>query len=132
MHCIQAILFPPGETPDRDTIQLPKNWKLGLPNENNPQNGIRIETDYFGGPGEQHAIVYKDGQVVSTNVWNPNADRFNPINKALKFFGLIKDDGVDEFDTINLGHYRSNEDIPLNENSYEALDEDEEEPFTFI
>jgi hypothetical protein len=36
---------------------------------------------------------------------------YNPINKALKMMGIKAKKGMDEFDTINLGRYRTNEDF---------------------
>lgn len=35
----------------------------------------------------------------------------NPINKALKMMGVKTKPGMDEFDTVNLGRYRTNEDF---------------------
>ncbi len=59
-----------------------------------------VMTEYFGGVGEQYASVYSgDKQVM------PETE--NGINEALKIVGVVKEDGKDEFDTINLGKYRS-------------------------
>lgn len=113
-HCIRVVLFPPTENPDRQTIDLPKGWKMGLLSDNDHfSNAVVIETDYFGGFGEQHATVYKDGKVLPNNEWNPKHNKYNPINLALKFMGLESDPDKDEFDTINLGNYRDHGDIPL-------------------
>jgi hypothetical protein len=35
----------------------------------------------------------------------------NPINQALKMMGVKAKAGMDEFDTINLGRYRTNKDF---------------------
>lgn len=110
MHCINAILFPPSETPDRPFVTLPFDWKIALPGDKDKlKNAIIIETDYFGGPGEQHATVIQNGIVIQETLWK--TDNWHPINNALAYFGLQKNANMDEFDTINLGHYRSNEDI---------------------
>lgn len=113
MHCISAILFPPSETPDRPFIQLPHDWKLALPGDKDAsgklKNAIIVQTDYWGGPGEQFATVIQNGVVIQEALWKTND--YHPINDALAYLGLKKNDNMDEFDTINLGHYRSNEDI---------------------
>lgn len=58
-----------------------------------------VETDYFGGVGEQFATVYENG-----------VRRFNVteggINKALGLIGVEKAHGKDEFETVGLGKYR--------------------------
>jgi hypothetical protein len=35
----------------------------------------------------------------------------SPINDVLKRMGIVRKDGMDEFDTIGLGNYRTNEDF---------------------
>ena len=35
----------------------------------------------------------------------------NPINQALKMMGVKAKPGMDEFDTVGLGRYRTNEDF---------------------
>lgn len=64
-----------------------------------------IETEYFGGEGGQGALVAKDGQIV----FGPSGDD-QSINTALRMIGVKHGDACDEFDTIELGRYRSNED----------------------
>ncbi len=67
---------------------------------------IHAWTDYFGGPGEQGATL-----------WDPEMDHSfpfiedNAINKALYATGFKKDKGLDEFDTLGLGKYRTNNDF---------------------
>ena len=56
-----------------------------------------INTDYFGGVGEQKANVYVYGKRILHLV---------SINDALKHLGVIADRNKDEFDTLNLGKYR--------------------------
>ncbi len=59
-----------------------------------------INTDYFGGIGEQHAGVFRDG----------NAElpvKTGAINECLKFIGVQAREELDEFDTIRLGKYRN-------------------------
>ncbi len=69
-----------------------------------------ISTDYFGGPGNQSAKVFINNKKVLDQDdefdWN-----LKPINSALKLLGVEKKGGMDEFDTIGLGNYRSNSDF---------------------
>ena len=61
-----------------------------------------IFSDYFGGIGKQWAHVYEGSQL---------ADRYFPtINAALQVLGVTANEGMDEFDTVNLGKYRSQPD----------------------
>jgi hypothetical protein len=59
-----------------------------------------VHTDYFGGIGDQHAAVYENGKMIigGKDVW---------INDALREIGVVKKEGMDEFDTISLGDYRN-------------------------
>jgi len=67
----------------------------------------RIETDYFGGSGHQSAKLF----IENKRVYN-ESDEFNfgvnPINDVLKLMGVEPKPGMDRFDTIGLGRYRSN------------------------
>lgn len=63
-----------------------------------------IETDYFGGAGEQSAIVWKNGKIKHYR------KRFGGnIDEAMKELGVICDGDKDEFDTLGLGKHRTNE-----------------------
>ena len=69
-----------------------------------------ITTDYFGGPGSQSAKVFINNKKVLEQ--DDEYDfQLNPINSALKVLGVQKRGGMDEFDTIGLGSYRSNSDF---------------------
>lgn len=69
---------------------------------------IYIETDYFGGEGEQSAIAFADGRVV----FGPMKDEFGPINQALKSIGVKFRVGFhDEFEYVGLANIRSIEDL---------------------
>jgi hypothetical protein len=69
-----------------------------------------IETDYFGGMGHQRATLKVNGKVVYSESdefsWNKT-----PINDVLKMMGVVRKQGMDEFDTIGLRKYRKNEDF---------------------
>ena len=58
-----------------------------------------IETDYFGGFGEQFATVYERDK----RVFDVTSDG---INQALRLVGVERAPGLDEFDTIGLGKHR--------------------------
>ncbi len=60
-----------------------------------------IEADYFGGQGEQIAIIWEDKKRIYLSDLGDNE-----INKVLKDFGVIADNGKDEFDTVRLGQNR--------------------------
>jgi hypothetical protein len=70
----------------------------------------KIMTDYFGGSGHQEAKLF-----VNNKKEYDNSSEFDwsekPINTVLKKMGIKSKDDMDEFDTINLGNYRSNKDF---------------------
>ncbi len=59
---------------------------------------VLIQTDYFGGIGEQFASYFQAGQCQLKEV---------SINEALRKLGVAKLEGKDEFDSIHLCDYRS-------------------------
>jgi len=65
----------------------------------------KISTDYFGGSGYQTAKLFVDNKI------EYEAYSLSPINDVLKKMGIVRKDGMDEFDTIGLGNYRTNEDF---------------------
>jgi hypothetical protein len=70
----------------------------------------KIETDYFGGAGSQSAKLFIDNK----KVYDKNSEfdySCNPINDVLEKMGVVCRDNMDEFDTIELGNYRSNQDF---------------------
>ena len=84
------------------TTNKPKDWGNRMI--------CHITTDYFGGPGEQSADLRCGNDILLKN--HTKFDPFGrPINQALKLMGVKKKDGMDEFDTIGLGRYRTNEDF---------------------
>ena len=64
---------------------------------------VWAETDYFGGMGDQDAKAWVDGKYKVLDVGS--------INCALKAIGVVRSEKEDEFETINLGMYRSNESV---------------------
>jgi hypothetical protein len=61
-----------------------------------------IETDYFGGLGDQAAAVYRG----DTEVMAPAIGAIGPNNQALRHLGVRGTEGMDEFDTVGLGPLR--------------------------
>ena len=64
-----------------------------------------VETDYFGGLGDQSGKAWKDGKMVGFK--GPEIS----INAALKAIGVERSEEYDEFDTIRLGMYRDNHQV---------------------
>lgn len=70
----------------------------------------KVETDYFGGLGNQNAEVFINGEKVLDQ--NDEFDHsLRPINSALKMLGVKRKEGMDEFDTVGLGKRRTNDDF---------------------
>jgi hypothetical protein len=65
------------------------------------QPALLIFTDFFDGAGMEKAVLLRDGKETV----------YSDINEALSEIGVEADDGKDEFDTIGLGDYHSNEDF---------------------
>lgn len=70
-----------------------------------------ITTDYFGGFGDQTAQVFDCGKKIYDYSVPGSMNTSDSIDEALKLMGVVCVDGYDEFDTIGLGKYRSNEDF---------------------
>jgi len=87
------------------TTNIPKIKEFGK-----DKTIAKIETDYFGGSGHQSAKLF----IENKRVYN-ESDEFNfgvnPINDVLKLMGVEPKPGMDRFDTIGLGRYRSNKDF---------------------
>lgn len=60
-----------------------------------------IQTEYFGGAGEQWAVAFRGATRVS-------GETATTINRALAMLGVRAEPPLDEFDTIGLGHHRDN------------------------
>ena len=66
-----------------------------------------IETDYFGGVGDQAAAVYRGDKEVMA----PAVGAVGPINQALRHLGVQAAAGTDEFDAVGLGRFRDLHDL---------------------
>lgn len=66
-----------------------------------------IETEYFGGIGEQSAIAWRDRCVVVGPVFSAEGAAA-PVNQVLRFLGVVvTPPAFDEFDSVGLGTYRT-------------------------
>jgi len=87
------------------TTRIPNIKEFGI-----DKTIAKIETDYFGGSGQQSAKLFINNKKVydksSEQDWS-----LNPINDVLKEMGVQRLDGQDEFDTIGLSKYRTNMDF---------------------
>lgn len=111
------LLALSGGAQDEKTFRLPdahpgfEHLTTGLMHllEGSSQRGdvAYIETDYFGGPGDQGAVLYRAGSAL----YGPERADIGPISEVLKLMGVQKGDSdFDEFDTAGLGRYRENAD----------------------
>lgn len=69
-----------------------------------------ISTDYFGGMGYQSAKLFIDNKI-EYEADDEYDYSLRPINTVLKKMSVVRKDGMDEFDMIGLGNYRTNEDF---------------------
>ena len=82
---------------------------------------VYFENEYFGGTGTQAAALWRNGELnygprLSSTSWdsqnqNDVVDNGWPINEVLRIVGVWTDGGRDEFDSLELGKYRSTEDF---------------------
>lgn len=66
-----------------------------------------IETEYFGGVGDQSAAVYRGDE----EIMPPRTGQTGTINEALRLIGVRRQPGRDEFDSLGLGQYRDWDDL---------------------
>jgi hypothetical protein len=112
MHCISTIIFKESDFKiDMPYVKLNKGLGMVEHTDDNMSVISRLEipfitiyTDYFGGVGEQGSTYYPITEPGETS-----------INEGLRKLGVMKDDKMDEFDTVGLGRYRSNSDLFENE-----------------
>lgn len=93
---------------------LATNIKKSFSKENKDVMVAEIHTDYFGRVGYQSAKLYLNGKKIynkSSEYQNDPSFSSSPINDVLKIMGVIPNGKMDEFDTIGLSNYRSNESI---------------------
>lgn len=64
-----------------------------------------LGAEFFGGVGEQWAVVCREGKVVDGPL-----SALDAINRALRVLGVRRAEGSDEFDTVGLGRHRRTDD----------------------
>jgi hypothetical protein len=73
-----------------------------------------INTDYFGGCGDQSALAFADGRLATPRSGAgrvlPWSSSIGPINDALAAIGVTRERDQDEFDSLGLGQHRSMDD----------------------
>jgi len=87
------------------TTQIPNIKEFGI-----NKTIAKIETDYFGGSGNQSAKLF----INNKKVYDKSDEQdwsVKPINDVLKLMGIQRISNQDEFDTIGLGKYRTNMDF---------------------
>jgi len=80
---------------------------------------VEVSTDYFGGCGEQSASILRTMTKSLDNYYLDEKSYYvvesnnseSAIDIILEKYGIVKENGKDEFDTIQLGKYRTNKDI---------------------
>lgn len=129
MHCISVYLIRKSDLRDEkiDNILEDKSgneivWTemncdilatTHIPDRENFGKGkmiAKISTDYFGGSGSQRAKLFVDNKI-EYEADDEYDYSLRPINEVLKKIGIVGKEGMDEFDTIGLGNYRTNEDF---------------------
>ncbi|MGW1539052.1 hypothetical protein ACWCPM_01925 [Streptomyces sp. NPDC002309] len=72
-----------------------------------------VEAEYFGGAGEQHAVVWEGGAVVLGPLHLDEGEPFppagSPVSRALRRLGVAAGAGEDEFSAVGLGRHRRGE-----------------------
>lgn len=82
---------------------------------------IYLETLYHGGPGVQLSETWLNGERIEGPLYSYDGitdpkipenvvEVEDSINQSLRNIGIYRHDGLDEFDTVRLGWYRSNDD----------------------
>jgi hypothetical protein len=101
------IMFPEQGEYDESMTYLSQALKSFLVSLSLQDKIAYIETEYFGGVGQQSATVYYSGECIL----EPQTAESGPVCKALRLLGVArKVSKTDEFDTAGLGRYRSNDD----------------------
>lgn len=109
MHCIDVYITKNDGTFEKvPHLKLPQDFILFVDApEGIKKNRLvaKIQTDYFGGAGDQSAQVWEDEKLIYTQ------GGWGTINCALELLGVKPDDDKDAFDTLGLGKYRSIDEI---------------------
>ncbi len=95
----------PGATRPPELDVSPLGLELALAEATREGGGLAyVETEYFGGQGEQSAMAFADGREAMAAQRSRGGG--GPINQALRRIGVVRG-ADDEFDTVGLGERRS-------------------------
>jgi len=128
MHCINIIVIKNSELRDIRLDALLEDKKINLKCVELPQGilafptlskkdvcklgegitFVELSTDYFGGAGEQVASCFETFKSGEYYLYKETYS--GSINNALAKYGVKRIDDKDEFDSIDLGRRRSNND----------------------
>lgn len=116
MHCINVYLAKKSEIEGLNGLKF-RELEQGIVAITEPIDGLfenrliaAISTDYFGGAGSQSAMVMSNDNVILEKD-SEEYPRSSPINEALQMLGVKRNEGMDEFDSIGLGNFRTNSDF---------------------
>lgn len=116
MHAIHAYILKKKDlTSDIKFKDLDVEGLIISIEEPTVKNGslyLEVQTDYFGGFGEQHCWSHAKDNM-------PTVVKLSSINEGLKLLDVIKKEDMDEFDTVGLGEYRSTQNIFPEDFKYE-------------
>ena len=117
-HCIEAYIakHTDFEKAGIKAMPLPQGFAICTSAVEGQFPCVYVQTNYFGGFGTQGAKAWdKDGKEIYNLFQDEEGEAFgtHPINEALKLLGVERTSEMDEFDSINLGHCRENEDFNL-------------------
>lgn len=97
-----------------DFWRLPKGFAQTLADRSTAGPLAYVEAEYFGGVGEQSAVVWDGGAIVLGPLHEPEGrpspPAGSPISQALRRLGALAGAGEDAFTAVGLDRHRSVED----------------------
>ncbi|MEV6105510.1 hypothetical protein AB0M28_12460 [Streptomyces sp. NPDC051940] len=94
--------------------RLPGGFELTLARWSAAGPVAYVEVEFFGGRGEQRAVVWHEGAVVLGPLFNGEDERFaaegSPVSQALRRLGAVAGAEVDEFWAVGLQRHRGTDD----------------------
>lgn len=122
------IVFPRESGPNyRATIlepydEMTKEIRKELKNLSFKGRCAYIETEYFGGPGEQRSETWENGVRIEGPLFSYDGTDSSKmpegatlvedsINQTLRTIGIYAHEGLDEFDSVRLGEFRGYRDV---------------------
>lgn len=107
---LSEAVADPAQTPRTDFWDLPAGFDRVLAQWSQAGPVAYVESEYFGGIGEENVAVWRDGRLalgplhlLEHEPWPPEG---NPVCRALRELGVRAGRGHDEFDSLGLGEHR--------------------------